>query len=124
MSIADETITIARRQGSVASRFAAFVAAASSASAGGITVAEFGELLTALVRIGVETLDSVRGMSGEEKKNYVLEAVGSLFDAVAALAVPWAAYPIWVACRPALRRLAVAFASGMIEQTLQIVRNR
>lgn len=104
------------------SKIDAFLSAAKSASAGGITWSEFGDLMLALLRLVVTALDSVQAMSGEEKKAIALEAVASLFDAVADLAVPPAAYPLWLIVRPAIKSLVVAIASGAIEQLLPLVR--
>lgn len=100
----------------------AYIATAQSAAADGLTWAEFGELLVALVRLLVETLDTVSSLTGPQKKALVLEAVGLLFDAVADQAVPAYLYPLWILARPAVRQLVVALASGAVEQILPLVR--
>lgn len=105
------------------SKIHAFVETAKSAAADGITWSEFGELMLALLRLVVTTLDSVSAMTGAEKKSLALEAVGSLFDAVADRAVPLAIYPLWMLARPAVRSLVLAIASGAIEQLLPLVRS-
>ena len=101
----------------------AFIATAKSVSADGLTWAEFGELLTALLRVMIEALDAVHGMSGAEKKEAVLEAAGLLFDAVADKCIPLAAYPVWFLVRPAVRSLVLALAAGAIEPILQLARS-
>lgn len=100
----------------------AFVLSARAKAADGLTWAEFGELLVALVRLLVESLDAVSVLTGPQKKAMVLEAVGLLFDAVADRAVPAYLYPLWLLARPAVRQLVVALAAGAVEQILPLVR--
>lgn len=100
----------------------AFIATAQSASADGLTWAEFGQLLTSLLRLCVSILDDVSGMTGPQKKAIVLDAAGHLFDSVADRAVPAAVYPLWLVARPAVRSLVLAIAAGAIEQLLPLVR--
>lgn len=100
----------------------AFISTAKSASADGLTWAEFGDLMLALLRLVVPTLDTFRSVSGPEKKAFALEAVGMLFDAVADKAVPVAVWPIWLIVRPAVRSLVIAMASGAVEQLLPLLR--
>ena len=101
----------------------AFVATAKSAAADGITWAEFGDLMLALLRLVVPALDTFRSVSGPEKKAFALEAVGMLFDGVTDKAVPVAAWPLWLIVRPAVRSLVLAIASGAVEQVLPLVRS-
>jgi hypothetical protein len=109
-------------EGGLLSKVAAFVAAAKSTAADGLTWSEFGELMVALLRLVVTFLDSVSTMSGAEKKSLALTAVGSLFDAVADKAVPLAAWPLWILVRPSVRSLVLAIAAGSIESMLPLVR--
>lgn len=104
------------------SKVHAFVETAKSSAADGLTWVEFGDLMLALLRLVVSALDSVKSMTGSEKKAFALEAVGSLFDAVADYAVPVSVYPIWLIARPAVRVLVLAIASGSLEQVLPLVR--
>lgn len=101
----------------------AFVRAARAAAADGLTWSEFGELLVSLLRLLVQTLDAVSGMTGPEKKAAVVEAAGMLFDAVADKAVPLAVWPVWILVRPAVRSLVLAIAAGAIEPILQLARS-
>jgi hypothetical protein len=78
--------------------------------------------MLALVRLVIAGLDAVGTMTGAEKKALAMEAVSSLFDAVADKAVPTVAYPIWMIARPAVRALVLALASGAVEQVLPLVR--
>lgn len=121
--ISDAPVAAADNVHNVLAKFDAFIAAAKSASAGGITWSEFGELLLALIRMGVDTLDVFKAVPGVEKKQMVVEAIGRLFDAVADKAVPLAVYPLWLLVRPAIRSLVLALASGAIEEILPLVRS-
>ena len=108
---------------SIQRKLLAFVTTAQAAAAGGITWVEFGELLVALLRLAVETLEQTASLTGPEKKALVLEAAAALFDAVADKAVPALAWPVWILVRPAVRSLVLALADGAIEQILQLVRS-
>ena len=103
-------------------KISAFIATSRSAAADGITWAEFGELMLALLRLVVTALDTVSTMSGSQKKALALEAVASLFDAVADKAVPAAVYPLWILVRSPVRSLVIAIAAGAVEQLLPLVR--
>lgn len=105
----------------VADKVRAFIATASSAAAGGISVAEFGELTVALLRVAMAAVDSLPD-DGAAKKAWVLEAVGLLFDSVADKCVPMLAYPVWLVVRPAVRSLVLMAAAGAIEAMLPLVR--
>ena len=100
----------------------AFVETAKSSAAGGLTWAEFGDLMLALLRLVVVSLDTIQSMTGEQKKAFALAAVASLFDAVADKAVPAYVYPLWMLVRAPVRSLVLAIASGAIEQLLPLVR--
>lgn len=88
----------------------------------GLTWAEFGSLVAALVRLAVEMLDATQTLSGPEKKEIVLESVAVLFDALALPCVPITLYPFWFIVRPPARALVVAIAAGTIETILPLVR--
>jgi hypothetical protein len=119
--ISSAPITVASNLYTVADKIAAFIAAARSAAADGITVAEFGELTVALLKTVMAALDSLPE-DGADKKRWALDAVGLLFDAVADRAVPAMAWPIWIIARPAVRQLVLLAASGAIESLLPLVR--
>lgn len=113
----------ANLDGGLLNKIVAFVETAKSAAADGITWAEFGELVVALLRLVVTFLDTVSTLTGAEKKALALDAVAGLFDAVADKAVPTLAWPVWILARPAVRALVLAMASGAIEQLLPLVRS-
>jgi hypothetical protein len=102
----------------------AFIQTAKARAADGLTWGEFGELLLALLRLVVPFLDSVKTMTGPEKKAFALDAVGRLFDAVADFAIPTTVYPLWILVRPAVRTLVLAIAGGVLEQYLSVFRGR
>lgn len=121
--ISSAPIAAASNVTTVLAKFDAFIGTAKSAAAGGITWSEFGELMLALLRMGIDTLDVFKAIPGSEKKQLVLEAMGRLFDAVADKAVPLPVYPLWLLVRPAIRSLLLALASGAIEEVLPLVRS-
>jgi len=102
----------------------AFIQTAKARAADGLTWGEFGELLLALLRLVVPFLDSVKTMTGAEKKAFSLDAVGRLFDAVADFAIPTTVYPLWILVRPAVRTLVLAIAGGVLEQYLSVLRGK
>jgi hypothetical protein len=105
----------------IADKVQAFIAVAQIKAKGGLTVAEFGELFLALMRIGIEAVDALNA-AGDQKKALVLEALDDLFEALADKAVPLYAYPFWVIARPAIKAAVMAAASGAIEVVLSWVR--
>ena len=123
MIFSDAPVTVAENlDGGLLAKIKAFVETAKSAAADGLTWAEFGDLMLALLRLVIAGLDVANGLTGAAKKALALEAVASLFDAVADRAVPPLAYPLWVLARPAVRALVLALASGAVEQVLPLVR--
>lgn len=120
--IHDQPASLAAGQPDIVAQVHAFVRAATAAAADGLTWAEFGSLMLALLRVTVATLDAVTGMTGAQKKTLVMDAVAVLFDAVADKAVPAVAWPVWLLARPAIRSLVLALASGAIEVVLPMVR--
>jgi hypothetical protein len=106
---------------SLAEKVRAFVATAKVKAAGGITLAEFGELAVALMRVAIEAADAIP-VDGAERKQFVLNAVGLLFDTLADKAIPALAWPVWIIVKPAARQLLLLVASGAIESLLPLVR--
>jgi hypothetical protein len=89
---------------SLAEKVRAFVATAKVKAAGGITVAEFGELAVALMRVAIEAADAIP-VDGAERKAFVLNAIALLFDTVADRCIPSLAWPVWIIGKPAARQL-------------------
>jgi hypothetical protein len=106
---------------SLADKVRAFVATARSAAAGGVTVSEFAELTVSLLKIAMSAADAIP-VDGADRKVFVLNAVGLLFDSVADKAIPPLAWPVWLIVRPAARQLLLLVASGAIESLLPLVR--
>lgn len=121
-SIAFHPTVAAGQAHDVVDKITAFLLAARQAAMDGLTWGEFGELMVALLRLSIETLDHVGSLTGEEKREIVLHAVGRLFDLVADKAIPAVVYPVWLLVKSPVRSLVVALASGAIEQLLPMVR--
>jgi hypothetical protein len=121
-SIAFHPAAAAGQAHHVVDKVAAFLNAARQAAIDGITWREFGELLVALLRVAIETLDHASNLTGAEKKEIVLHAAGRLFDLVADKAIPLTVYPLWLLVRSPVRSLVLALASGAVEQLLPLVR--
>lgn len=122
--VADAPLAAAAPFADIANKVSAFLVTARVSAKDGLTWGEFGMLVAALVRLTVETLDSTKTLTGEEKRAIVLEAVGVLFDSLAVLCVPYATYPFWFMVRPAARALVIAIAAGTIETILPLVRKK
>jgi hypothetical protein len=116
-------VAVADNLHAIVSQISAFLAAARTQAAAGMTWQKFGELLVQLLHQAVAGLDHISGLSGPEKKALVLTAVASLFDSVADRCVPITVYPFWAIIRPATRTLVLAIASGAIESLLPITRS-
>ena len=103
-------------------KVSAFIVTAREKAQDGLTWSEFGELVLSLLRVVVPFLESVKLLSGPEKKAFALDAVGRLFDAVADRCIPMGVYPLWVLVKPAIRSLVLAIAGGTLEQYLAVFR--
>jgi hypothetical protein len=102
-------------------RITNLIDASKVAAADGLSVGEFSELAMNVVRTGVQLIDAIP-VAGPEKKEWVLQAVGVLFDAVADKMVPMYLYPVWLLVRPGIRIIVLAAAGGAIESILPVVR--
>jgi hypothetical protein len=120
--IAEASIRAASRFEDLVAAARAYVLTARLAAADGITWAEFGELLTGLLRVLTQAAELLNA-PGDEKKAAVLQGAASLFDAVADKCVsPWL-WAFWLVIRPSVRSLVLAIAAGSIEQILPLVRS-
>ena len=119
--ISTAPVAAANNLSSVREKVLAFIAAAKATAQDGVTLSEFAELTVALMRVVMAAVDGLPE-SGAEKKQWVLDAVGLLFDDVAGLAVPTVLWPVWAICRPALRQLLLLAVSGALESLLPLVR--
>jgi hypothetical protein len=106
----------------LASAVTSFIADARLKAAGGLTVAEFGQLVVELLHILVTGLDSIATLDGPAKKAWALGCIGVLFDATSPALVPVWLAPVWLVIRPAVRQLVIAAAGGALEQILKISR--
>jgi hypothetical protein len=102
-------------------KVSAFIAIAQLKARNGLTLSEFGELVVALLRVVMSTVDSLPA-EGSEKKQWALDAVASLFDALADGCIPILAWPVWILVKPAARSILLLVISGAIESLLPLVR--
>jgi len=100
-----------------------FLDAAAEKAKDGLTWSEFGELMLALVRLSITTLDAVNQMTGAEKKEMVVEAVAALFDRLADKAIPPVVWPVWLLAKPSIRALILSLTAGAVEVLLPMVRS-
>jgi len=107
--------------GDAAAPVMAFVAHAKAAAADGLTLAEFSELLVALVRTAMQVVN-VFPVEGQAKKAFVVSSAGMLFDHVADHLIPAYVWPVWLIVRPWARVVTLALASGTVEALLPTVR--
>ena len=119
--ISTAATTAANDAAGFADKVRSFLVVARVKAADGLTVAEFGELLIALLRVSIDAAD-LMAQPGPERKEFVIAAVAALFDSVADYAVPTLAWPVWIVARPVVRTLLLSAVSGAIETLLPIVR--
>lgn len=95
-----------------------FVAEARELAADGLTLAEIGQLFSALIALAVSAAMKLSN-AGPDKKQLVLQAVGYLFDAlVEFFPLPdWVPFKAWVRARlaPVLKEIVLLLADGAIE---------
>lgn len=120
--ISDASVSAAERFTEVMAAARAYIVTARIAATDGLSWAEFGELLSGLLRVLVRIADTL-DVPGPERKAIVMVAVGALFDAIADKTSSRWYYPFWVAIRPAVRALVLAIAAGTIEHILPLVRS-
>ena len=121
--ISEPCLSVTQPMTTLAEKVKAFIVIATAKAQDGLTVAEFGELFLALMRLAIETVDGLT-VPGADKKQMVLDALAQLFDELADRAVPLYMWPIWAIARPAVRAAVLAAASGGIEIVLQMVRKQ
>lgn len=121
MSIADTPAAAADEVLDLASKVRSYIAHAKQVAADGLTIAEFGELLFRLMSIAVEAADGIP-VPGEERKQWVLNAVGALFDELVDYAIPLPVKPFWLLFKPGFRSLLLKLTSGAIEVVLPLIR--
>jgi hypothetical protein len=102
--------------GTFEKKIQAFIAQARMLADGGLTLEELGQLLFAFTQLGVYAAEDLADATGEEKKQYVLEAVGYLYDVIApAVPLPWFLAPFRRFLRDPVRAIVLAVVSGAVE---------
>ena len=119
--VSDSAIAVANEEPGLAEKVAAYISRAKELASDGLSVADFAELATSLLRLVVSALDSIPA-DGEQKKLWAVAAVASLFDAVADRCVPIYFVPFWVVARPTARAIVLLAAGGVVQSLLPIVR--
>lgn len=105
----------AGQAGDLQQQVQAFVAEARQIAAGGLTLAEAGQLFTTLITLAVAGAASLAN-PGADKKAMVLAAVGFLYDNIApAIPLPFFVQPFRGLLRPHVKALVLAIADGVIE---------
>jgi len=119
--VADSAITAANEAPGLSEKVKAYVQRAKELASDGLSVADFAELATSLLRLVVSALDSIPA-DGEQKKIWAVAAVATLFDAVSDKCVPIYFTPFWIVSRPTFRAIVLLAAGGVVESLIPIVR--
>lgn len=100
----------------------AYIAAAKARLEDGLTLAELGQLFIGLLGLAVAAARDLT-LTGAEKKELVLQAIGFLFDALApAIPLPLWLRPLRAWILPALKVIVLEVADGAVEAILKLVR--
>ena len=117
----NSAIAAANESPALSDKVKAYVLHAKTLAKDGISVGDFAELATSLLRLVVSALDSIPS-DGAQKKVWAVAAVATLFDAVADKCVPIYCVPIWIVSRPTVRAIVLLAAGGVVESLIPIVR--
>jgi len=114
-----QLITALAKRASLAGDFNAqvqqFVTDARTLAADGLTLAEVAQLFQALIVLAVQAATQLTN-AGAQKKDFVLQAVAYLYDAIApSIPLPFFVQPFRFLLRPHVRNLVLAIADGVIE---------
>jgi hypothetical protein len=121
MNITSAATQAASSPAEIGAKVEAFISTARGLASDGLSLSEAGELATQLMRLSIAAVDAIP-TDGAAKKQFVLDSLGLLFDAVADRLVPLPVYPVWLLLRAPVRSLVLAVASGAIESLLPLVR--
>lgn len=101
--------------GSFQERIEAFVAQARQLAADGLSLADAAHLFTALLTMAIGQATHLNN-TGADKKQFVLQAVAYLYDAIAPqIWLPIFVSPFRIWLRPYIRSFIVSLADGAIE---------
>ena len=103
-------------------QIAAFLDAVRTRARDGITVSDLTQSTVDAMRLTINLLETVNGMTGDQKKAEVMKLVAYVFDTFSDACVPVLAKPVWWIVKPAVRLLVMQVASGMVESLLPMVR--
>lgn len=119
--VSESAIAVANDSPSLSEKVKSYVQHARELASDGLSVGDFAELATSLLRLVVSSLDSIPA-DGEQKKLWAIAAVATLFDAVADKCVPIYCVPFWIVARPTIRAIVLLAAGGVVQSLLPIVR--
>lgn len=122
MPISDAPLAATDRLLTLSEKLSAFIVTARLKASDGLSFHEFGELFFAFLRMAVEQVDGISGMTGEQKRAAVMASAAVVFDAIAPLAVPKMFWPLWLLQRNIVRTVFLAVASGALEIILPLTR--
>lgn len=106
----------AQTAGSFQKLVESFVSQAMLLAAEGLSLAEIGQLFSAFVTLLVEAAEQLGDLTGIEKKQTVLDAVGYLFDILApSIPLPFFLQPFRRWLRAPIKSLVLTLADGAIE---------
>lgn len=119
--VSDAAVAVANEEPGLSEKVKAYVAHAQTLASDGLSVSDFAELATSLLRLVVAALDSIPA-EGDQKKAWAVAAVAALFDAIADKCVPIYFIPFWIVARPAIRAVVLLAAGGVVQSLLPLVR--
>ena len=101
------------------SKVRAFIVEAVLQAKGGLTLVECGNLLFSLLGLAMSAADEWRNVPGAQRKTWVLDAVGRLYDAL----LPYMPLPMRLPLvSDVIRQVVMALVSGAVEAILPTVR--
>lgn len=116
MSVSDKPVEIFEfREDTLRGRIVAYIAEAKIVANDGLTISEFAELLFGAVRLSVQGVEHVAGLTGPQKRELVMSIAGDIFDNLIMFCIPLPLKPVWWLVAPAARSLCVSLAGGLIE---------
>jgi hypothetical protein len=89
--------------------------------ADGMQLADFAGIFLDAMRLSIAAVDAIP-MEPAARKALVVEFAGDIFDQFAGKLIPPMAWPFWLLARSTVRAAFLAFAGGVIESLLPVVR--
>ena len=116
MSVSNKPVEVFEyREDTLRGRIVAYIAETKIVASDGLTISEFAELLFGAVRLSVQGVEHVSGLTGPQKRELVQSVAGDIFDNLIMFCIPLPLKPVWWLVAPAARSLCVSLAGGLIE---------